>query len=176
MALIENIQRENLNPIDERCYRRLADDFQQKQEDIAAAVGEGRASVANYLLLKLPTVSGSRRAAVDGPCPRASRPASEADILRVARDVSRGPPVRETESMVKKSSRARPRAAAKPAQATRAAEDRSGCCSTRACASFEGPGADWDRLRSEAGNRIYEQSRKEAGRATRARSWVCPLR
>src|SRR5687767_8914980 len=56
MALVENIQRENLNPIDEAlAYRRLADDFQLKQEDIATAVGKDRASVANFLrLLKLP--------------------------------------------------------------------------------------------------------------------------
>src|SRR5947209_8458768 len=56
MALVENIQREDLNPIDEAlAYRRLADDFQLKQEDIATAVGKDRASVANHLrLLKLP--------------------------------------------------------------------------------------------------------------------------
>src|SRR5436190_18249954 len=56
MALIENIQREDLNPIEEAlAYRRLADEFQLKQEDIAAAVGKDRASVANYVrLLKLP--------------------------------------------------------------------------------------------------------------------------
>ena len=56
MALIENIQREDLNPIDEAlAYRRLTDEFQLTQEEIAAAVGKDRASVANYLrLLKLP--------------------------------------------------------------------------------------------------------------------------
>src|SRR6059036_3849811 len=56
MALIENIQRENLNPIEEAlAYRRLSDDFQLKQDDIAEAVGKDRASIANYLrLLKLP--------------------------------------------------------------------------------------------------------------------------
>ena len=56
MALIENIQRENLNPIDEAlAYRRLGDEFQLTQEDIAAAVGKDRATVANCLrLLKLP--------------------------------------------------------------------------------------------------------------------------
>src|SRR5215468_322902 len=38
MALIENVQRENLNPIDEAlAYRRLADDFRLTQEEIAAA-------------------------------------------------------------------------------------------------------------------------------------------
>src|SRR5207248_6243256 len=56
MALIENIQREDLNPIEEAlAYRRLADEFHLRQEDIAAAVGKDRASVANYVrLLKLP--------------------------------------------------------------------------------------------------------------------------
>jgi ParB family chromosome partitioning protein len=56
MALVENIQREDLNPIEEAlAYRRLADDFRLKQEEIAEAVGKDRASVANVLrLLKLP--------------------------------------------------------------------------------------------------------------------------
>jgi ParB family chromosome partitioning protein len=56
MALIENIQREDLNPIEEAlAYRRLADEFHLKQEEIAAAVGKDRASVANCIrLLKLP--------------------------------------------------------------------------------------------------------------------------
>jgi ParB family transcriptional regulator, chromosome partitioning protein len=56
IALIENIQRENLNPIEEAlAYRRLIDEFEMTQETAAAAVGKDRASVANYLrLLKLP--------------------------------------------------------------------------------------------------------------------------
>ena len=55
-ALIENIQREDLNPIEEaHAYRRLADEFSLTQEQIADAVGKDRSSVANYLrLLKLP--------------------------------------------------------------------------------------------------------------------------
>jgi ParB family chromosome partitioning protein len=56
LALIENIQRENLNPIEEaQAYRRLADEFHLTQDAIASAVGKDRSSVANYLrLLKLP--------------------------------------------------------------------------------------------------------------------------
>ena len=56
MALIENIQREDLNPIEEAAaYRRLADEFHLTQDDIAAAVGKDRATIANMLrLLKLP--------------------------------------------------------------------------------------------------------------------------
>ncbi len=55
-ALIENIQRENLNPVEEATgYARLLDEFGYTQEDIAAAVGKDRATVANMLrLLKLP--------------------------------------------------------------------------------------------------------------------------
>jgi len=50
MALIENIQREDLNPIEEAiAYRRLADEFQLKQEDIASAVGKDRTSITNLL-------------------------------------------------------------------------------------------------------------------------------
>ena len=76
MALIENIQRENLNPIEEAlAYRRLANEFQMTQEAIAAAVGKDRATVANMLrLLKLPDeVRAERRGgrAVDGPRARA---------------------------------------------------------------------------------------------------------
>ena len=56
IALIENIQRENLNPIDEAiAYRRLIEEFRLTQEAVATAVGKDRASIANYLrLLKLP--------------------------------------------------------------------------------------------------------------------------
>ena len=56
LALIENIQRENLNPIEEaRAFSRLAKDFNLKQEDIAQKVGKSRAAVANAMrLLELP--------------------------------------------------------------------------------------------------------------------------
>jgi ParB family chromosome partitioning protein len=134
MALIENIQRENLNPIDEAlAYRRLADDFHLKQEDIAAAVGKDRASVANYLrLLKLPDevrneVASGRLSM--GHARALAGLGSEADVLRVARDVlARNLSVREAESMVRKIAEgAGPHAPVKPVAAdvhTRAAEDR----------------------------------------------------
>lgn len=56
VALIENIQRENLNPIDEAlAYRKLVDELKLTQDEVAAAVGKDRATVANHLrLLKLP--------------------------------------------------------------------------------------------------------------------------
>jgi ParB family chromosome partitioning protein len=141
LALIENIQRENLNPVDEAlAYQRLADDFMLTQEQIAAAVGKDRSSVANMVrLLKLPEEvrgdlasgalsMGHARAILGLPDPAAQR--------QVARDViARGLSVRETESVVKKMA-ASPDRAQKSGQArsataepqkdvhTRAAEDR----------------------------------------------------
>ena len=55
-SLIENVQRENLNPLEEaKGYTRLLDEFGYTQEDVAAAVGKDRATVANFLrLLSLP--------------------------------------------------------------------------------------------------------------------------
>lgn len=56
LALIENIQRENLNPIDEAlAYQRLAQDFALTQDQISDAVGKDRSTVANFIrLLRLP--------------------------------------------------------------------------------------------------------------------------
>lgn len=52
MALIENLQRHDLNPIEEAGgYTRLAREFGLKQEEIALRVGKGRASVANAIRL-----------------------------------------------------------------------------------------------------------------------------
>ncbi len=55
-SLIENVQRENLNPLEEaKGYARLLDEFGYTQEDIATAVGKDRATIANLLrLLSLP--------------------------------------------------------------------------------------------------------------------------
>lgn len=52
LALIENIQREDLNPIEEAmAYQRLAKEFGLRQEDIARKVGKSRAAVANSMRL-----------------------------------------------------------------------------------------------------------------------------
>lgn len=58
MAIIENVQRENLNCIEEAiAYQQLMDEFQLSQEEISARVGKNRATIANTLrLLKLPAV------------------------------------------------------------------------------------------------------------------------
>lgn len=57
LALIENLQRDDLSPVDEaRGYERLIAEFELAQQDVADAVGRDRSTVTNALrLLKLPT-------------------------------------------------------------------------------------------------------------------------
>ncbi len=105
-ALIENIQREDLNPIDRALgYRRLADEFSLTQEQIAAAVGQDRSSVANFLrLLKLP--DDVRDAVAGGQLSMGHARAllaleHEQEIRSLAREITaRGLSVRETEQLV----------------------------------------------------------------------------
>lgn len=56
LAMIENIQRQDLNPIEEaQAYQRLCEEFDLVQEEVALKVGKSRSYVANVLrLLKLP--------------------------------------------------------------------------------------------------------------------------
>jgi ParB family chromosome partitioning protein len=130
-ALIENIQREDLNPIEEaQAYRRLADDLGLTQDQIADAVGKDRSSIANYIrLLRLPnevrenlaagTLSMGHARAILGLT-------DEAAQLRVSRDiVAKHLSVRETEALVTKAGRPAATREEQPKDVhTRAAEDR----------------------------------------------------
>lgn len=107
-SLVENIQRENLNPIEEaRAYRSLISDLGLTQEQIALRVGRDRSSVTNYLrLLKLPEdvkrlvetgkiTMGHARALLTLPDPK--------DQSRLANDILiKGLSVRDTERAVAK--------------------------------------------------------------------------
>ena len=112
MALIENIQREDLNPIDEAAaYERLSSEFRMTQEEIAAAVGKDRSSVANHMrLLKLPHEVRAEVAAGRlsmGHARALLATADEASQRQIAREVvARNLSVRETEAMVKRTGRA----------------------------------------------------------------------
>ena len=107
-ALIENIQREDLNPLEEaQAYRRLADEFHLTQDQIADAVGKDRSSVANYVrLLRLPHELRDNIAAGSLSMGHARALLSLPDAaaqLRVGRDVvAKQLSVRETEALVKK--------------------------------------------------------------------------
>lgn len=129
MALIENIQRRDLNPIDEAlAYRRLADEFDFTQERIAEAVGKDRSSVANTLrLLRLPL--SVRDQVASGAISMGHARAllgleTEAAIAKAgAIVVSRKLSVRQTESLVKRmTSPPPPRPTQAPDVHTRAAE------------------------------------------------------
>jgi ParB family chromosome partitioning protein len=111
IALIENIQREDLNPIETaEAFSRLITDFNLTQEDLSEKVGKDRATIANYLrLLKLPEEikpliyngslsTGHAKAilAVDG----------KVNQLEVARKIiKRGLSVREAEVLSRKISK-----------------------------------------------------------------------
>jgi ParB family transcriptional regulator, chromosome partitioning protein len=133
IALIENLQREDLNPIDEAAaYEKLINDFNMTQEQIAAAVGKDRSSVANHLrLLKLPhevraEVAGGRLSM--GHARALLAIADEEGQRHMAREViTRNLSVRETEAMVKRLGSAAParrQVAAGPDVHTRAAQDK----------------------------------------------------
>jgi ParB family chromosome partitioning protein len=130
VALIENIQREDLNPIEEaQAYRRLADELQLSQESIAGAVGKDRATVANYVrLLRLPAEVRNdlaSNALSMGHARALLGLADEAAQRRLAREVvSRQLSVRETEALVRRETTPTPAAAPKPVDPnTRAAEE-----------------------------------------------------
>jgi len=130
-ALIENIHREDLNPIEEaQAYRRLGDDLGLTQDQIAEAVGKDRSSIANYVrLLRLPnevrenlaagTLSMGHARAILGL-------ADEAAQLRVSRDVvAKHLSVRETEALVARAGEPAAKRVEQPKDVhTRAAEDR----------------------------------------------------
>jgi ParB family chromosome partitioning protein len=136
IALIENLQRENLNAMDEaQAYQRLVDQFGLVQEQIAAAVGKDRSTVANFMrLLKLPDeVRADLRAGTlsMGHARAILALTDEASQRHASREaISRGLSVRDTEALVKKLLEAGAAPAAGPVDGsggdvhTRAAEDR----------------------------------------------------
>ena len=107
MALIENIQRENLNPIEEAvALQRLQQEFELTQQQVARAVGKSRSTIAN--LLRLMKLEEEVKKMLDygdlemGHA-RALLSLESAAQLEAARDVvARGLTVRQTEALVRK--------------------------------------------------------------------------
>ncbi|OGT18687.1 MAG: chromosome partitioning protein ParB [Gammaproteobacteria bacterium RBG_16_57_12] len=107
MALIENIQRENLNPIEEAgALQRLIDEFEMTHQEAAEAVGRSRAAVSN--LLRLLTLNEDVRHLVEQGSlemghARALLALSGDQQSKTARDVAaKGLSVRETEQLVRR--------------------------------------------------------------------------
>jgi len=119
IALIENLQRENLNPVEEaEGYRELSVSFSLTQEEIALRVGKSRATVANALrLLALP--DEARAMLADGRISTGHAKAllaleiPQEQILMARRIVDEGLSVRAVEKLIRRSTLApvRPRAA-----------------------------------------------------------------
>ena len=108
MAMVENLQREDLNPLEEAAgYERLIDEFDYTQEELATRVGKDRSTIANALrLLRLP--AGVRELVTAGRLSmghaRALLGLESADAMeRLARrTVSRDLSVRQVEALVKR--------------------------------------------------------------------------
>jgi ParB family chromosome partitioning protein len=107
IALVENLQRSDLSPLEEaQAFRRLADDFSMKQEEVARRVGKSRTTVTNAL--RLLTLSDEIKASLasgeisEGHA-RALLGLQSPDDRRHAWRlvVEKGLTVRETEAMVR---------------------------------------------------------------------------
>ncbi len=131
VSVIENLQREDLNPIEEaEAYVRLIEEFGLSQDEAAARVGKNRSTVANFLrLLRLPkslqadvasgTISAGHARAL------LTLPTAVAQIGLAERIKAQGLSVRETEAIVgrpQRSSREKP-AAANDVHVRQAVED-----------------------------------------------------
>ena len=107
LALVENLQREDLNPIEEAAgYRRLQEDFRWSQEEMAEKVGKSRPAIANALrLLALPAEVQQELSAGNLPAGQARALLglhTEPLILSACREViAKGLSTRETEKMVR---------------------------------------------------------------------------
>lgn len=105
IAIIENIQRADLNPMDEAAgYRQLMDRFGRTQEQMAEALGKSRSHIANLLrLLTLPTEVQSYLVSGQLTAGHARALVGHPDALLLAREVlKRKLSVRETEKLARK--------------------------------------------------------------------------
>lgn len=126
IALIENIQRQDLNPIEEaEAYRKLCTDFGHSQNELAAIVEKSRSHVANIMrLLELPTLV--RELVIEGKLTMGHARAllaSEDAVRLAAVVVKQGLSVRQTEALVKKSNAGERAKAGTAPRATASAND-----------------------------------------------------
>ncbi len=122
IALIENIQREDLNPLEEaQAFSRLIEEFDLTHQQVADSVGRSRAAVSNLIrLLDLadPVKEQVNKGLLDMGHARALLALIRHDQVEVARLViNRGLSVRETEQLVKKTLAAQDKTSAKPVAA-----------------------------------------------------------
>ena len=108
LAIIENVQREDLNPMEEaQAYKKLQEEYGLTQDKVASAVGKSRSAVANTLrLLDLPDEAGALVATgklSEGHAKVLLGTTYEEDLIKAAKEVAeKGLSVRETEALVKR--------------------------------------------------------------------------
>jgi len=146
IALVENLQRQDLSPLEEADgYKRLMDEFSHTQEELAKTVGKSRSHVANMMrLLGLPAPvkklldagelsAGHARALLNAP-----------DAVELAREVvKKGLNVRQTERLVRKKQRQReapPATRKKDVDTTALERDLSNLLGLRVAVKFKGGG------------------------------------
>lgn len=124
LALIENIQRADLNPVEEAmAYRRLIEEYGLTQEEVARRVGKSRATIANALRL-LQLEAEIRRSLVSGEITEGHArallglPEGRGRVNAWREVVRRQMSVRDTESYVRRQLAAAPETASKPAAQT----------------------------------------------------------
>ena len=108
IALVENIQRADLNPLEEAvAFRQLVDEFDLTQEQVAERVGKSRVSVTNTLrLLRLP--AAVKQALLDGTIREGhartllALPTKEAQVAALKTVITKGLSVRQTEELVRR--------------------------------------------------------------------------
>ena len=121
IALIENLQRENLNPIEEALsYKALLDDFSLTQEKVSEQVGKSRSAIANAIrLLSLPeevqtmleegTISGGHARAI------LAVNSDEGKLLLAQKVIENGLNVRQAEQLAKTLNKQKPKQEPQPA-------------------------------------------------------------
>jgi ParB family chromosome partitioning protein len=157
MALVENVQRSDLNPLEEaQAYKHLSEEFGLTQDQIAQRVGKSRVAVANTMrLLKLPEAIKARLAdglITEGHA-RALLTITDAAVQQrlLSQIVKNGLTVRQTEELVRRLMEDHP--ATKKAQAG-AAHPRSSGADTRALE---------ERMRRALGTKVTLSRSKKGG-------------
>jgi ParB family chromosome partitioning protein len=107
IALVENVQREDLNPLEVALgYQRLIDECQLKQEEVAVKIGKDRSTVANFLrLLRLPpdvqAALRTKRISMGHARALLALSSENAQLVVLREIIKKDLPVRKTEALVK---------------------------------------------------------------------------
>ncbi len=166
LALVENLQRADLNPIEAaRAYRQLIDEFGFTQEQVAERVGRARSTVANTLRL-LDLAPGVQARSPTAASPKAtparsaaSRPSRQDRVLdpSSSQDLS----VRQTEELVRRAARAASEHAAAPADGPPIPTS---SASRRTCGARSAPRSASRARAAAAGSSIEYYSDEDLGR------------